>query len=68
LEKQNQDRNTKVAMILKYAGVIMAIFYLVLGIGVLVLPMFKAIEPTFRYIFAAMLFTYGAFRAYRIFR
>lgn len=68
MEKQNQDRNTKVAMILKYAGVIMAIFYLLLGIGVMALPLFKAIEPTFRYIFAAMLLSYGAFRAYRIFR
>ncbi|MCU0442326.1 MAG: hypothetical protein MUE96_08005 [Bacteroidia bacterium] len=68
MEKQNQDRNTKVAMILKYAGVIMAIFYLVMGIAVLTLPMFTPIEPTYRYIFAGMLLTYGAFRAYRIFR
>jgi hypothetical protein len=62
LDKTPQDRESKVAMILKYFGVIMAIFYFTMGAAVLFLPMFASIDTTIRYIFAAMLLLYGAFR------
>jgi hypothetical protein len=66
LDQTPQDRETKVAMILKYFGVIMAIFYFTMGAAVLFLPLFNGIDTTIRYIFAAMLVIYGAFRLYRI--
>jgi hypothetical protein len=66
LDKTPQDRETKVAMITKYFGVVMAIFYFTLGAAVLFLPQFASIDTTIRYIFAAMLIIYGAFRIYRI--
>jgi hypothetical protein len=44
----------------------MAIFYFTLAAGVLFLPYFDGIGSYYRYIFAAMLFIYGAFRLYRI--
>lgn len=68
METNRQNREQKVAMILKYFGVIMAIFYFTMGAGVLFLPLFESIDPTIRYIFAAMLLIYGAFRLYRIFK
>jgi hypothetical protein len=67
-DKQHQEREDKVAMMLKYFGVIMAIFYFTMGVGVLILPFFSTIPAYTRYIFAAMLFIYGAFRLYRIFK
>lgn len=68
MDKTPQDRDEKVAMILKYFGVIMAIFYFIMGAAVLILPLFSGIESSIRYIFAAMLFIYAAFRVYRIFK
>ncbi|MES2779460.1 MAG: hypothetical protein V4651_06130 [Bacteroidota bacterium] len=66
MDKTPQDRESKVAMILKYFGVIMAIFYFMMAIAVAVLPLFADIDTSIRYIFAAMLFLYGAFRLYRL--
>jgi hypothetical protein len=66
LESNRENREYKVAMILKYFGIIMAIFYFIMGAGVLVLPVFESLSTYYRYIFAAMFFTYGAFRLYRI--
>lgn len=68
MDNTPQDREDKVAMMLKYFGVIMAIFYFTMGAAVLFLPLFEGIDTTIRYIFAAMLIIYGAFRLYRIFR
>jgi amino acid permease len=68
LDHTPQDRESKVAMMLKYFGIIMAIFYFTMGAGVLFLPLFGGIDTTIRYIFAAMLIIYGAFRLYRIFK
>jgi hypothetical protein len=67
LDNTPQDRESKVAMMLKYFGIIMAIFYFTMGAAVLILPFFESIDTTTRYIFAAMLFIYGAFRLYRLF-
>lgn len=68
MDTHSQKREQKVAMILKYFGVIMAIFYFTMGAAVLFLPLFEGIDTTIRYIFAAMLLVYGAFRLYRIFK
>lgn len=68
MEDNRQNRDEKVAMILKYFGVIMAIFYFTMGAAVLLLPFFAALDNTIRYIFAAMLLIYGVFRLYRIFK
>ncbi|MES2558945.1 MAG: hypothetical protein V4590_04355 [Bacteroidota bacterium] len=66
MDKTPQDRESKVAMILKYFGVIMAIFYFTMAVAIVIMPMFASIDTTIRYIFAAMLFLYGAFRLYRL--
>ena len=66
MDKTPQNREEKVAMILKYFGVIMAIFYFIMGTALCVMPLFDGLETTIRYCFAAMLIVYGAFRLYRI--
>jgi hypothetical protein len=68
LDNTPQDREEKVAMILKYFGVIMAIFYFTMAGAVVFLPVFTSIDTQLRYIFAGMLFLYGALRLYRIFK
>lgn len=52
-------------MIIKYFGLIMAIFYFVMGIGILVLPYFDSVTNSARYLVAAMLVVYGIIRFIR---
>jgi len=61
-----EKRNQKVAIYLKYFGVVMAIFYIVLGTAFLFFPLIENTTPTIRYMVSVLLMLYGLFRFYRI--
>jgi len=64
-EELSIKRHQKIAGLLKYFRLIMAIFYLVMGISIAFLPLFADISSTTRYVFGVMLICYGIFRFYR---
>ena len=66
LDQIRVERDTKIARLLRYFGVIMAIFYFVMGLAFLLLPAFNTLDSTTRYVVSAMLIVYGLFRLYRI--
>lgn len=66
LEQIRADRDKKIAKLLGYFGVIMAIFYFVMGLAFLVLPQFVAYAGEIRYAVAPLLIVYGCFRVYRL--
>jgi hypothetical protein len=61
------ERDNKVAMILNYFSVIMAIFYFVAGLGFLFFPWFTMVGSPTREIVATLLMLYGIIRGYRIY-
>lgn len=66
LEEIRAERDKKIARLLRYFGVIMAIFYFVMGLAFILLPWFDAIAPYTRYGTAVLLMAYGCFRFYRM--
>jgi uncharacterized membrane protein HdeD (DUF308 family) len=62
---RTNKQHHQIAMMLKYFGFIMAIFYFVMGIGILVLPYFDTVTDSARYLVAAMLLAYGIIRFIR---
>jgi hypothetical protein len=62
---RNNKQLPQVATMLKYFGFIMAIFYFVMGIGILILPFFEQVSDMARYITAGMLLVYGTIRFIR---
>ncbi len=66
LDQIRAERDTKIARLLRYFGVIMAIFYFVIGIAFLWLPQFVAFAGEMRFIIAPLLLIYGCFRVYRL--
>jgi len=66
LDKIRAERDTKIARLLRYFGVIMAIFYFVMGLAFMLLPIFNTLDSTTRYVVSTMLIVYGSFRLYRI--
>ncbi len=68
LENTRAKRNKQIAIVLKYFGVIMAIFYIVMGTAFLVFPPFVNYAGDIRYAVASLLFLYGCFRVYRLIR
>jgi Kef-type K+ transport system membrane component KefB len=65
LDKIRAERHNKIAMLLRYFGAIMAIFYFVMGLGFMVLPWFAQLEEI-RYAVGVMLILYSIFRTYRL--
>ncbi len=66
LEEIRAERDNKIARLLRYFGVIMAIFYFVMGLAFVFLPWFGDLTTTMRYSIAVLLMVYGLFRTYRI--
>lgn len=65
LEQIRADRDKKIARLLRYFGVIMAIFYFVMGISFMVMPWFAYLGQM-RYVIGTLLIVYGCFRFYRL--
>lgn len=68
LNKIRVDRDIKIARLLRSFGVIMAIFYFVMGLTFVVLPLFDSIPPLNRYGISILLMVYGCYRLYRFFK
>lgn len=66
LDEIRAERDNKIARLLRYFGVIMAIFYFVMGLAFVLLPWFGAVAPATRYSIAVLLMAYGCFRFYRM--
>ena len=65
LNKTRADRDNKIARLLRSFGVIMAIFYFVMGLIFVILPLFDSIPPLNRYGISILLMIYGCYRLYR---
>lgn len=65
LEEIRADREKKIARSLTYFGVIMAIFYFVLGLSFMLMPLFEYLG-NMRYLLGTLLVAYGCFRFYRL--
>lgn len=68
LEKIRAERDSKIARLLRSFGVIMAIFYFVMGLSFIVMPLFDNIPAINRYGISILLMIYGSFRLYRFFK
>jgi hypothetical protein len=68
LNKTRADRDYKIARLLRSFGVIMAIFYFVMGLTFVILPLFDSIPPLNRYGISILLMVYGCYRLYRFFK
>lgn len=68
LEKNRAKRDFKIARLLSSFGVIMAIFYFVMGVTFIVFPLFDSIPSINRYSISVLLILYGCFRLYRFFK
>ncbi len=68
LNKIRVDRDIKIARLLRSFGVIMAIFYFVMGLTFVILPLFDNIPPLNRYGISILLMVYGCYRLYRFFK
>lgn len=68
LDKIRADRENKIAWLLRSFGVIMAIFYFVMGMSFVILPLFNNIPPLNRYGISILLMVYGCYRLYRFFK
>jgi uncharacterized membrane protein HdeD (DUF308 family) len=66
LDEIRAERDNKIARLLRYFGVIMAIFYFVMGLSFMFLPLFSSLTNTTRYAVAILLVVYGIFRMYRL--
>jgi hypothetical protein len=66
-EGQIATTQKKIAKVVRYFGIIMAIFYFMLGLTVAFYPLFKNIELSTRYGISLLLILYGCYRFYRIF-
>lgn len=64
LDEIRAERNHKIARLLRYFGVTMAIFYFVMGLGFMLLPWFAYLEEM-KYVTGFVLIVYGCFRFYR---
>jgi uncharacterized membrane protein HdeD (DUF308 family) len=64
-EINSDKKHRKIAGLLKYFRLIMAIFYFVMGVSILFLPLFANISLSTRYALGLMLLGYGIFRFYR---
>lgn len=62
-----EERNKKVAGLMKYFGISMSLFYIMISVLVSFTGLFEGIHATTKYLFSAMLFIYGCFRFYRVF-
>ncbi|MES2689881.1 MAG: hypothetical protein V4658_05725 [Bacteroidota bacterium] len=65
LDEIRADRDKKIARSLRYFGVIMAIFYFVMGISFMVMPLFAYLGQV-KYLVGALLICYSGFRFYRL--
>ncbi len=65
-EEIKEQREEKVARFLKYFGVIMAIFYVMMGVAILYFPIIENLPNTMRYLVSLLFILYGIFRFYRI--
>jgi len=61
-EEQNQKANS----FLNYFGIIMAVFYVILGIAFLFFPIIENLSGSMKTGISALLIIYGLFRFYRI--
>jgi hypothetical protein len=68
LNKTRVDRDNKIARLLRSFGVIMAIFYFVMGLTFVILPLFDTIPPLNRYGISILLMVYGCYRLYRFYK
>ena len=68
LNKTRVDRDIKIARLLRSFGVIMAIFYFVMGLTFVSLPLFDSIPSLNRYGISILLMVYGCYRLYRFFK
>jgi len=68
LEEIREQRETKVGNIVRYFGVIMGIFYLVLGTSILInkVPLF--VSNWVKYTLGIAMVVYGMFRLFRIYK
>jgi hypothetical protein len=65
-EEIKEQREEKVARFLKYFGVIMAIFYAMMGLAILYFPIIENLPNAMRYLVSLLFILYGIFRFYRI--
>lgn len=68
LNKIRAERDNKIARLLRSFGVIMAIFYFVMGLSFIVMPLFDGIPSLNKYSISILLMLYGCFRLYRFFK
>ena len=59
------QRSEKIARLLKIFGVVMAFFYVLIGIIILYFPVIEGISDTVKYLLCTLLISYGIFRFYR---
>jgi len=64
-EEIYEQRNEKLAKFMKYFGLVMAVFYVMLGLLFIYFPIIEGITNTIKYFLSTMLIVYGAFRFYR---
>jgi hypothetical protein len=66
LEEIREKRENKVGNIVKYFGAIMGLFYLVLGISILLNKVPLLVNEIVKYTLGTAMVLYGLFRMYRI--
>lgn len=66
LDEIRAERDDKIAKLLRFFGVIMAIFYVVMGLVFLYFPWFGNLPTYTRIAVAILLLTYGVFRFVRL--
>lgn len=67
LEEIREQREAKVGNIVKYFGVIMGFFYLVLGASILLNKVPLLVNDWVKYTLGVSMVLYGIFRLFRIF-
>ena len=68
LEEIREKRENKVGNIVKYFRAIMGLFYLVLGISILLNKVPLLVNDIIKYTLGTSMVLYGFFRLYRIFK
>ena len=68
LDEIREEREIKVGNIVKYFGSIMGLFYLVLGVSILLNKVPLQVTDWVKYVLGIAMTLYGVFRLFRIFK
>ena len=68
LDEIREEREIKVGNIVKYFGAIMGLFYLVLGVSILLNKVPLQVTDWVKYVLGITMTLYGVFRLFRLFK